>query len=34
LKIFFLVTGLIIICVFGIGVYYYTRNRRRGPRFY
>ncbi len=34
LKIFFLVVGLIIIGIVGIGVYYYRQNRRRGPRFY
>ncbi len=34
LKIFFLVIGLILICLAGIGVYYFTKNRRRGPRLY
>jgi mannose-binding lectin 2 len=34
LKIFFLIIGLIIICLGGIGAYYYRQNRRSGPRFY
>jgi hypothetical protein len=33
-KIFLLVIGLILVCLSGIGAYFYRKNRRRGPRFY
>jgi mannose-binding lectin 2 len=34
LKIFFIVIGVILLCLGGVGIYYYINNRKRGPRFY